>query len=243
MFSIALFVLSAFKANAEFQVAINGINTDSVFHSQSNHYGTNTKSATKSDLWLQNTYAGKHPTNYDLMYQRIDSTNAEGGRCQTSSTSTIGGSGTFEAEIYIHSDVRGSTGVFTIAAMPEKFDSTYELDLFVINLADDVMKSGRPQHTQVFKISDYEKKWVKVTMVKSGSYCSTSITNVGSGIVLAVTSGSVSCNLSTGPNHVVVNVRARDGGSDDSDHSFVSIRKITWTSASEAKTNSSAVQV
>merc|ERR1712032_826247 len=145
--------------------------------------------------------------------------------------------------VYIHSNVRASTGVFTIAAMPEQFDATYELDLFVINLADNVMKSGRPQHTQVFKISDYDMKWVKFKMVKIGNSCATSISDAESGTVLAASSGSVSCNLSTGPNHVVVNVRGRDGGSDESDHSFVSIRKITWTSASEVEPSQSMMPV
>lgn len=221
-------------AAAEFQVHVDGWTLDCRFHSQSNSYSTGTKTTTVEDYWQPNTYSGKYPTNYDLAYQRTDGTHAEGGRCQTSGTTAIAGSGTFSAEIYIHSNVRSSTGVFTIAAMPEVFDVNYELDLFVVNLADNVIKSGRPFHAQVFKMSDVEQRWITFKMIKSGDTCTTSISDSDTGAVL-VRGSAGSCNLSD-KNHVVVNVRARDGGSDSSDHSFVSVRKIKWQSATSEDT-------
>ena len=55
----------------------------------------------------------------DLKHQRIDTTTAQGGRCETALWSSISGNGIFKAEIYIHTNVPTGTGVFTIAAMPE----------------------------------------------------------------------------------------------------------------------------
>ena len=82
--------------------------------------------------------------------------NLQGGRCLTESTTTVSGDGLFQAHVYIHTNVAAGTGVFTINAEPQPFDVNNELDLIVINVAQGIMKSGKPEHNAAsFPISEY----------------------------------------------------------------------------------------
>lgn len=105
------------------------------------------------------------------------------------------------------------------------FDINYELDLIVVNIADGIMKSGMPNHAQSFNIADYQEKWIEIRMQKTGSSCSTTISNAASGEELSSSVGGT-CNLAAEGSRVVINARARDGT--DTGDSFVSIRKVMW---------------
>lgn len=220
-----LAALAAQNVHAAFQVQVNGRSTDCNFIYNANYYGSSTRTITDATMWRD-----QGGNKFNLYYRRDDASHATSGRCQTSVTGNIAGSGTFKAQIYIHSNVQSGTGVFTIAAIPEPFDVNNELDLIVVNVDQGVMKSGIPNHAVSFNIGDYDQRWIEIAMHKSGTSCSTSISSVGTGVngenkLLEIIENNT-CSLSSAGSKIVVNARARDGI--DSGESFVSIRSVTW---------------
>jgi hypothetical protein len=214
-------VLTLSVATADFGVTVNG-NTMSCAPADGriNNYGTHTTTKTVAQNWVARSDGG-----YDLKYNRLDSTHAEGGRCETAKSSSISGGATFEASIYIHSNVAPNTGVFTIGALPIPFNRSNELDLIVVNVDKGQMKSGAPGKAKSFPISGNDKKWIRVKMVRQGNSCSTTISAEANNAILHESSSE--CKLQSS-NQVVINSRARDGS--DSGDSFVSIKSVSWTS-------------
>tara|TARA_B110000208_G_scaffold166669_1_gene205691 strand:+ start:233 stop:1831 length:1599 start_codon:yes stop_codon:yes gene_type:complete len=229
----------------EFQVTVNGKTEACVPEGgKKNSYGTHVETTTNASLWR----GDKDATYWDLHYRRTSATTAQGGRCATASLDAITGTGVFEAEFYIHSFVVNGTGVFTINAEAAPFSKNTELDLLVINLADDdahypgesVIKSGKPEHTTTFLTKNYVRRWLRATLTKTATSCSTTIVDAATGEVLrrrsalksaAVSSAQQECTLDPSASHIVINVRAREGD-DAHAESFVSIRSVTWTSSS-----------
>lgn len=131
----------------------------------------------------------------------------------------------FTAHFYIHSNVPSSAGVFTVAMITDPFSQTTELDLFVANLADNVLKTGQPGEASSVPLSIFVQQWVTVKMKKSNGYCQSNFYS-NSGSLLYSTPSMGSCYTDGVPHQIVINVRARDSSSTDS--SFVSIDSVTW---------------
>lgn len=148
-----------------------------------------------------------------------------GGRCETAFSNAIYGDGIFTSHIYIHSNVPGSAGVFTVAMLTDPFNADYELDLFVANLADNVLKSGQPGEAESISLSLFVQKWVTVSMTKRNGYCQTNFFS-SDGSLLYATKQMPNCYTNGVPHQIVVNVRAREYNSYQS--SFVSIDSVTW---------------
>jgi hypothetical protein len=148
-----------------------------------------------------------------------------GGRCETGLSDSITGDGIFTAHIYIHSNIPTSAGVFTVAMLTSPFDDNYELDLFVANLADNVLKSGQPGEAETISLNQFVQKWVTVSLKKQNGYCQTNF-YLDSGTLLYATKPAGNCNTNTGAHKIVVNVRARESTSDVS--SFLTIDSVSW---------------
>ena len=237
MKTAALLLALPVRTLADFMTSVNGKSTACSYTYNGNEYDhCGTYTTTSEDYWVPNTYDGKYPSNYDLHYNRVSTTSAVGSRCETPVMDSISGDGIFEATVYIHSTVASGSGVFTIAAISEPFDSAHEIDLIVINLQDDVMKSGSPGKAYSFDLSKWDKKWIDITMTKSGNVCSTKISNANPGASHSGfnETGAGSSVMATGDcalhsaNKLVVNSRARNGTDSDGD-SFVSVLAVSWT--------------
>jgi hypothetical protein len=191
-----------------------------------NYYGSDTKTTTATEQWGCGTAQSCQDNQFQLRFARIDATHAIGGRCITADTSTLTGDGTFSARVYIHSNVADSDGVFTVAIMTTPFDVDNELDLFVVNVAKGIMKSGKPFHALQVSLSDVEKRWIEVVMTKSGTQCKVDVRRDGQSTLHL---GTGTCTPGTTANHVVVNSRARDNASNTS--SFIDIAEVKWVAA------------
>ena len=191
-----------------------------------NAYGTSTTTETTSPEWGCGTPQNCADNQFQLRFERVDATHAHGGRCVTADTPALTGDGTFSARIYVHSNVPGSDGVYTVALMETPFSKATELDLFVVNLADDVVKLGKPGASLPLSLSQIQKRWVEVVMKKKGTQCTFDVRRDGQ-FTLHVGTGA--CTPGKVANHVVVNSRARDGGHAGS--SFVDIAEVKWVSA------------
>ena len=108
------------------------------------------------------------------------------------------------------------------------------MDLFVVNLEHgkpnkppSVIESGKPFHTTSYPTLLFERKWVRFSMVKSRTFCNTTISDATTGAVLAVGKPTEQCTLGA-KSHITINARGRDGF--DVRESFVSIRSVTWQS-------------
>ncbi len=172
---------------------------------------------------------------FDLRYaRRSDSpAAADGGRCVTGAIPEITGDGTFSARLFIHPDVKNSDGVFTVAILSAAFSKTRELDLVVINLLENgrhVVKFGNPSHASSVDIELLEGRWVTVSMVRRGKFCSLSVRS-DDGTELHADQ-HIQCKISEGepdlgPNHIVINARAAsDSGHDQS--ASVSLSGVAW---------------
>lgn len=71
-----LFWTTSCPVNANFVVEVDGTPTACTFEQQTNSYNTHTATTTDPSLWIPNTFDGKYPTNYDLKYDRDDSSHA-----------------------------------------------------------------------------------------------------------------------------------------------------------------------
>ena len=60
----AALAIAVVSATDPFSVAVNGVDRDCNFVSNSDYYGTQTKTTTEPQDWYSNTYSGKYPTNY-----------------------------------------------------------------------------------------------------------------------------------------------------------------------------------
>ena len=105
-------------------------------------------------------------------------------RCVTATSSACTGNGVFSTDIYIHSNVPSSDGVFTVAILPSNFTQAMELDLIVVNLSQNIMKSGKPGKAEDIAMSSFIQKWIRISLVKSSNQCQTTISAVDSGAVL-----------------------------------------------------------
>lgn len=99
---------------------------------------------------------------------------AYGGRCESAGKTLFAADGIARTRFFIHSNVLDSTGVFTIALMPEgSFINTFELDLAVINLVKngtEVVAFGQPHNGQYMELDDLVYKWIDVKVeVDTGS--------------------------------------------------------------------------
>ena len=109
--------------------------------------------------------------------------------------------------------------------LTDPFDQAYELDLFVVNLADNVLKTGQPGEAVAVSLSQFVQKWVTVSMTKKDGTCQTNFYSE-SGTLMYSTPKMSNCYTNGVPHQIVVNARARDSSSYDS--SFISIDSITW---------------
>mmetsp|Transcript_104393 Transcript_104393/g.204762 ORF Transcript_104393/g.204762 Transcript_104393/m.204762 type:complete len:233 (+) Transcript_104393:2-700(+) len=224
-FILCLVFVAISTAAAEFQIELknlagNTYNISCGFVAQSNNYGTDVNTKTVESDWVH--VSGNE---YELHFERIDSTHAQSGRCETAFSDTLYGDGVFTAHIYIHSNVPSSAGVFTVAMMTDPFSQEYELDLFVANLADNELKTGQPGEAAAVPMSQFVQKWVTVYMTKQNGYCQTNFYS-DSGTLMYATPSMANCYTNGVPHQIVVNGRARDSSSYDS--SFITIDSVTW---------------
>lgn len=186
-----------------------------------NYYDdSHVKSTTNPNNWANSG------SNWDLKYQRIDAGHAEGGRCETSSSTALTGNGKFSASIYIHSNVNPSDGVFTLAIVNEVTSQQTELDLIVINVGDNTSKSGAPGSAFSVPTSDISNQWIDVIMTKINGRCSTAIYS-GGRVIFDPQGATHGCNIADGANKFVVNSRSR-GGPTPYLSSFVSVSSASW---------------
>lgn len=236
----------------------------SVDNSPSNTYETNTVTT-----WTKENFTGSPDGRYfDLKFNRLNATQANGGRCNGPSSGAISGDGTFSTRIYIHTAVRGSDGVFTVAMMTKSFSQETELDLFVANLpgADGtrLVKFGNPHYSDGIPLQSIEGKWVTVAMIRRGEVCDLSLKDDNGGILYH--NAALQCRMGPqnvcgqkysdpcGPNLIVMNSRSLDYTSSSAvpGRSFVSIANVKWqpdeafgmslTDLSGAKTRLSCLQ-
>lgn len=162
---------------AEFQVRLKNLNNNAYsvtcnFYYNENFFEPGQKTTTAPEYWVN-----RGDGSYDLKYHRIDNNHSNGGRCQTTTSNVLTGNGVFTTEIYIHSNVAASDGVFTVAIINSDFSQNTELDLVVVNLSDNVVKSGKPFNAVSIGLDQVSQRWLSVRMVKSGSYCTTTFTS------------------------------------------------------------------
>lgn len=193
---------------------------------KTNAYGTNTTTETTSPMWACGTPQNCADDQFQLRFERVDATHAHGGRCVTADTPRLTGDGTLSARMYVHSNVPTSDGVYTVAIMETPFSKDTELDLFVVNLADDVVKVGKPGESLPLSLSSIVKRWIEVVMTKKGSQCTFVVKRDGQSTIHV---GTGPCTPGKVQNHIVVNSRARDGGHSGS--SFVDVAWVKWVSA------------
>lgn len=115
---------------------------------------------------------------------------AYGGRCETEASTVFEGNGTFSLKLFVHPNVAGSDGVFTLATTTEKlFSKKTEWDVFVANIrygikdqADKidntpVVKFGNPNEAVSISLSHFLGKWITLKMVKVDDECSLTATD------------------------------------------------------------------
>ena len=136
------------------------------------------------------------------------------------------GNGKFMASLYIHSNVATSDGVFTLALLNRDFQQSGEIDLIVVNIQDNIAKSGRPGSAFSFDLNTISNRWIDVIMIKSDGRCSTSVYSDNK--ILFDPEGSThACGLDeNGQNYFVVNSRSRGGPYSSS--SFVTVASASW---------------
>jgi hypothetical protein len=178
---IFLVLTIVITASADFMVNVKNSNNNAwtvgcSFVSQSNYYEPGQKTTTVPQNWSPSS------NGYDLKFHRVDSSNSEGGRCITSPSNVFSGNGIFSADIYIHSNVPYSDGVFTVAILNLDFANNPELDLFVANVYSDTIKSGKPYKAEAVSLSKMVGRWLTVRMKKQGDSCQTDFISSGSTI-------------------------------------------------------------
>jgi hypothetical protein len=136
------------------------------------------------------------------------------------------GNGKFTASLYIHSNVASSDGVFTLALLNRDFQQSGEIDLIVVNIADNIAKSGRPGSAFSIDLASISTRWIDVVMTKSDGKCSTTV--YSNGKILFDPEGSThACGLEeNGQNFFVVNSRSRGGPYSLS--SVVTVASASW---------------
>ncbi|MCD9026600.1 hypothetical protein LDO26_00010 [Luteimonas sp. BDR2-5] len=192
---------------------------------RTNWYSTGTLTTTTDSRWQCANSADCEANIWRLRFHRNSANSAEGGRCETGYTSTLTGDGIFTARLYIHSNVLQSDGVFTIAIMPPVFTTEEELDLLVINVREGEVVSGTPFNGLSIPINQISQRWLNVQMTKFGQSCYVQITPDASSTPI-VSGGPNYCNFNPDQNRIVINSRARNGGSYKD--SFVTISRVSW---------------
>jgi hypothetical protein len=189
-----------------------------------NWYGSDIRTTKAPDLWYP--VDGGTAQRWRIGFRRTSDTAAEGGRCTTATTTTLRGSGDFSAHVYVHSNVADSVGVFTVAMLPEVFAVEEELDLFVANLMEDgveKVKMGTPGSSVGVPLADVDQQWITARIKKRGETCKFYI-DKADGSTLSL--GTSECHNTPTAGRVVVNARARNGGSFDS--SLVTLDAVQW---------------
>ncbi|WP_415818959.1 hypothetical protein [Bordetella tumbae] len=188
----------------------------------SNDYESDTRTVTIAQNWQCSP--DSDCSTWRLRFQRVDDTNAHGGRCATRLSSTIKGDGVFSARLYIHSNIATSDGVYTINASPVPFESEEELDLIVANVEEGVAKFGMPGQAFAVPLAELQQRWIVVTMTKSGNSCNLLIAREDG--APSISKNNLYCNLNPTESRVVINSRARNHVSDTS--SFMTISNVSW---------------
>lgn len=207
--------------SSQFQFRIQNSAVDCAFVYNENYYdSSHVLTTTSPDYW---SYTGSA---WDLKYNRVDESHAVGGRCETPTSGALQGSGKFSASLYIHSSVASSDGVFTLGILNRHFDQSGEIDLIVVNINENTVKSGRPESAFSIDMGSVSNRWIDVVMTKSGDRCSTTVYSNGN--VLFDPQGSThGCGLNEdGGNYFVVNSRSRGGPYSSS--SFVTVASASW---------------
>jgi hypothetical protein len=133
------------------------------------------------------------------------------------------GNGKFTASLYIHSNVASSDGVFTLALLNRDFQQSGEIDLIVVNIADNIAKSGRPGSAFSIDLASISTRWIDVVMTKSDGKCSTTVYSNGK-ILFDPEGATHACE--NGQNMFVVNSRSRGGPYSLS--SVVTVASASW---------------
>lgn len=220
-----IFGLVLALSSAEFQVEIKNLdnnvyNISCSFAYNSDEYGSSILTYSEPEDWQ---YVSGNE--YNLRFERIDDKHAHVGRCETAFSGAIDGDGLFSAHIYLHSNIASSAGVFSVAIFTEPFSQSTELDLFVANIQDNVLKTGQPNEATSISLSSLQQQWLTVSMKVSGGYCQTNFYNDYGSLVYS-TPRMGGCNIGSGPHQIVANARARDSSSYDS--SYLTIDSISW---------------
>jgi hypothetical protein len=136
------------------------------------------------------------------------------------------GNGKFTASVYIHSNVASSDGVFTLALLNRDFKQSGEIDLLVVNIQDNTIKSGRPGSAFSMDLNSMAQKWIDIVMIKNDGRCSTTVYSDGN-IIFDPQGTTHGCDLEeNGQNYFVVNSRSRGGPYSSS--SFVTVSSAGW---------------
>eukprot|EP01031_Cornospumella_fuschlensis_P025104 gene25104-30321_t len=222
---VLLAVLAVF-VHGDFQVRVKNINNNAytmscAFLYNENFYEPGQKTTTLPEYWVN-----RGDGSFDLKFHWIDNNHSNGGRCQTSTSSALVGNGVFTTEIYIHSNAAASDGVFTVAIINSDFSQNTELDLVVVNLSENVVKSGKPFHAVSIGLDQVSQRWLSVRMVKNGDYCTTTFTSIDDNRVLNNPQAAPCTLAGDGNNFVVVNSRARSSISYAD--GTVTVRSVSW---------------
>lgn len=219
------FVCFSLNVNADFQVRVKNINNSSYevpcsFVYNKNNYQTSVTTTTSADYWRQ-----VDGNKYDLRFDRVDNENAIGGRCETGLTNTFAGDGIFSSHFYVHSNVKDSSGVFTVAIFPEEFSQEKELDLIVVNVKEDTVKSGQPFEAESIPLSIFTGQWITVIMKKENGVCQSNFYS-SSGQIVYATKPASDCHTGSGNHRILINSRSRDGNC--CGNSYVTIDSVSW---------------
>jgi len=190
---------------------------------KTNRYGTKTITTTQTDLWGCKTADACERNEWSLTYQRVGQKKAIAGRCTTPVSDKIAGDGVFSARIYLHDDILNSSGVYTIAILPEPFKQKEELDLVVVNLKDDKVYFGTPSRATSLPLAGIIEKWITVSMKKKGTTCHLTITS-DQGEIIDL--GVIYCNINDKANKIVLNARA--GHSDKKEPGMFTVSSVKW---------------
>jgi len=212
------------SSNFQFRIknAANNVYTvDCVYTFNENYYdNSHVLTTTSPDYW---SFTGSA---WDLKYDRIDGSHATGGRCETQTSEALQGNGKFKASVYIHSNVASSDGVFTLGLLNRNFQRSGEIDLIVVNIADNTVKSGRPESAFSIDLNSIATRWIDIEMTKSDGRCATTVYSNGN-ILFDPEGSTYACGLEeNGQNFFVVNSRSRGGPSSSS--SVVTVASAGW---------------
>ena len=189
---------------------------------RTHRYSTKTTTTNKLGMWAcEGASCGRNE--WSLAYKRTGKQAAEAGRCSTSVSKLVSGNGRFSARIYLHKSIQRSSGVYTIAILPDPFDKKEELDLVVINLSDNRVNFGTPSRSTSIEMDRIIDKWLTVSMRKRGKKCRLTIKPEKGDIIDL---GTIYCNTNNKSNKIVVNARARD--SRKNEKGVLTISSVSW---------------